>query len=89
MQTLNDVHRQFAELFKSEILKPYAYLVSKKLSEGHICLDTNEIQSEDLPETYSKLIDHNNLKKEAFVAAANEEIQPFIYSGILIMKQLL
>ncbi len=78
MQTLNDVHRQFAELFKSEILKPYAYLVSKKLSEGHICLDINEIQSEDLPETYSKLIDYNNLKKEAFVAASNEEIQPFI-----------
>ena len=79
MQTFNDVHRQFAELFKSENLKPYAYLVSKKLSEGHICVNIGEIENEDLPDAYSKFtFDSHALINESFVAAANEEIQPFI-----------
>ena len=75
MQTYNDVHRQFAELFKSENLKPYAYLVSKKLSEGHICVNMGEIENEDLPEAYSRFnLDKHDLIKETFVAAANEQI---------------
>ena len=79
MQTFNDVHRQFAELFNAENLKPYAYLASKKLSEGHICVKIDEIETADLPEFYSKFfIDKSVLIKEPFVAAANEEIQPFI-----------
>ncbi|MBS1563163.1 MAG: AAA family ATPase, partial [Bacteroidetes bacterium] len=43
MQTLNDVHQQFAEYFAAAELKPYAYLLSKKLSEGHICLHLDKI----------------------------------------------
>ena len=51
MQTFNDVHQQFAEFFGSESLKPYAWLVSKKLSEGHICcnLDEMEKETEEVP----------------------------------------
>jgi exodeoxyribonuclease V alpha subunit len=79
MQTFNDVHRQFAELFDTENLKPYAYLVSKKLSEGHICVKIDEMEFTDLPDAYSRFdIDKNILIKEPFVAAANEQIQPFI-----------
>jgi len=79
MQTFNDVHRQFAEFFKADKLKPYAYLVSKKLTEGHICVNVDEIEVADLPESYRKLIiDKNQLAKEAMVAGANQEKQPFI-----------
>src|SRR5688572_16230006 len=39
MNTLNDVHQQFAEYFEIPALRPYAYLLSRKLSEGHICID--------------------------------------------------
>ena len=48
MKVINDVHQQFAEYFPSEILKPYLYLLSKKLSEGHICVDVNNIDKSEL-----------------------------------------
>ncbi|OQP49289.1 exodeoxyribonuclease V subunit alpha [Niastella yeongjuensis] len=46
MQSVNDIHYQFASFFKSETLKPYAYLVSKKLDEGHICLHLKDVPKE-------------------------------------------
>ncbi|MBV7530652.1 exodeoxyribonuclease V subunit alpha [Chitinophaga sp. sic0106] len=53
--TINDVHQQFADYFEHPDLKPFLYLLSKKLSEGHICLDLNDLQTdqEQLPEYYS------------------------------------
>ncbi len=39
MKTISDIHEQFAHFFKDEALQPYAYLVSKKLNEGHICIE--------------------------------------------------
>jgi len=55
MQTLNDVHQQFAEYFPVPVLKPYAWLLSKKLSEGHICLHLDKAGelSAALPAAYS------------------------------------
>ncbi len=35
----DDVHRQFAEFFDDRNIWPYAYVLSKKLAEGHICID--------------------------------------------------
>jgi exodeoxyribonuclease V alpha subunit len=81
MQTFNDVHQQFAEFFGTESLKPYAWLVSKKLSEGHICFDLNEMEEhiEELPLSYKdKIADKKELQNESLVALANEEKQPFI-----------
>lgn len=54
MHTFNDVHQQFAEYFGIPALKPYAYLLSKKLSEGHICLDLANppAGTDDLPAYY-------------------------------------
>ncbi len=54
MHALNDVHQQFAEYFGIPALKPYAYLLSKKLSEGHICLHLDQLttSAEDLPAYY-------------------------------------
>ncbi|MFB6456423.1 exodeoxyribonuclease V subunit alpha [Chitinophaga sp. Hz27] len=53
--TINDVHQQFADYFDHPDLKPFLYLLSKKLSEGHICLDLNNLhaEQEQLPEYYS------------------------------------
>lgn len=39
---------QFAEYFDSDALKPYLYQLSKKLSEGHICLDISSITKDEL-----------------------------------------
>ena len=82
MQTLNDTHQQFASFFKSETLQPFAYLVSKKLSEGHICLDLTDLEQEikNLPLSYKfNNLDQSTLKNERLVALAQDEKQPFIY----------
>jgi len=58
MQTFNDVHRQFAEFFAADDLKPYLYLVSKSLAEGHVCINLDDVQasSDQLPEDYRRLL---------------------------------
>ncbi len=48
MITINDVHQQFAEFFKSDAIKPFAYLVSKRLAEGHICVNLDELELSEL-----------------------------------------
>ena len=82
MQTFNNVHQQFAEFFKSEILKPYAYLVSKKLSEGHICVHLNEVNKElnedAFYNAFAMLKNQSKLKEEPFVSTEAGVKQPFI-----------
>jgi len=80
MKTINNVHQQFAEFFKSETLKPFAYLVSKKLSEGHICLDLNEANKElEDAEFYDKTLPNaSELRKEALVTSEDGAKQPFV-----------
>jgi exodeoxyribonuclease V alpha subunit len=82
MKTINNVHQQFAEFFKSEFLKPFAYLVSKKLSDGHICLDLNAVNTElEGVEVYDKafvLKNISGLKKEPLVTFENGPKQPFV-----------
>ena len=88
MLTHNDVHRQFAEFFNVDILKPYAYLVSKKLSEGHICVPVDDINLEDLPEPYRKLIiDKKELNEEDLIANADGKKQPFILHNARLYLQ--
>lgn len=82
MQTVNDVHQQFAGFFKSDVLKPYAYLVSKRLAEGNICVHLADIKPlpEELPylEKYRLIATAELLLNEPLVASAAEEKQPFI-----------
>ncbi len=81
MQTTNDVHQQFAEYFATEPLKPYAYLLSKKLSEGHICINLDETENlnEQLP-AYYKSIEKNSkaLKSLPLVASDGNDKKPFV-----------
>jgi exodeoxyribonuclease V alpha subunit len=51
MQTLNDVHQQFASLFNNKVIEPYAYLLSQKMSDGHICINLLNIKNE-LPKDF-------------------------------------
>ncbi len=80
-QTLNDVHQQFAEFFPGKILAPFVYLLSKKLSEGHICLNIDLLTDElkELPVNYQKIIenDKERLSSEQLVADESGR-QPFI-----------
>lgn len=38
----NDIHRQFAEFFPEPALRPFAYLLSQRLLEGHVCIQPEE-----------------------------------------------
>lgn len=49
----NDVHRQFAAYFKAKEAEPYIYLLSKRMSEGHICIDLKEVNPEELQAEYT------------------------------------
>lgn len=84
MQTLNDVHQQFAEYFAAPDLKPYAYLLSKKLSEGHICLHLDSISdlSAALPAGYAlPSPGAGRLKNSPLVAKDGKDNAPFVLSG--------
>ncbi|WP_207535727.1 exodeoxyribonuclease V subunit alpha [Desertivirga arenae] len=84
VQTLNDVHHQFASFFKSPGLQPYAYLVSRKLSEGHICLQLDSLEEdwESLPSVFKEQDSVTfNLELEQQVGKDNLDTQPFILSN--------
>lgn len=81
MHTLNDIHQQFASFFNDENVKPFAYLVSKKLAEGHICvnLDDEDLVQENLPASYTDLKKaQQKLPKSALVCSSIEENKPFV-----------
>ena len=78
MKVINDVHQQFAEYFPSEILKPYLYLLSKRLSEGHICVDVNNIDKSELTGIgYTSIVGQKELQKEPLVSNGSKKT-PFI-----------
>jgi len=81
MQTLKDVHHQFAVYFQNQFLQPYIYLVSKKLSEGHICLKLEDLEKEkaDLFENWQEYLDDTDqVGKEEIVTTDPEGYQPFV-----------
>lgn len=81
MFTTTDPHQQFAEYFDIPALKPYAYLLSKKLSEGHICLTPEQIEEEKetLPERYRDMLtEHPQPAAIPLIASGGRESEPFI-----------
>ena len=81
MFTINDVHQQFAEYFDIPVLKPYAYLLSKKISEGHICLHLDDLQgqSEELPAYCANMVPGTApLETVTLVAKDGKDDQPFV-----------
>jgi exodeoxyribonuclease V alpha subunit len=78
MKTIDDVHQQFAAFFNNEILAPYAYLLSKKLQEGHICIHKNDpsLNSNEIP--YPPPFDAAGLDSIGQLVGGNKDIRPFI-----------
>jgi exodeoxyribonuclease V alpha subunit len=79
MQTINDVHRQFAEYFENDALKPYAYLLSKRISEGHICISLDNIEAdENIPEGYKSILNLRSPLPTHLVSSDLSEKRPFM-----------
>ncbi|AXY77596.1 exodeoxyribonuclease V subunit alpha [Paraflavitalea soli] len=91
MHALNDVHQQFAEYFGIPALKPYAYLLSKKLSEGHICLHLDQLtaSADDLPAYYHLLPGGSqSLETLPLVGKNGDDRQPFVlYQNRLYLQR--
>src|SRR4051812_29353968 len=92
MQTLQNVHQQFAEFFKSETLKPFAFLVSRKLSEGHICINIENVAEQLIDTPYHKKgaqsFNAALLKNEPLVTVKGAPKQPFVlHNGRLYLQR--
>ena len=74
-----DVHFQFAGFFPEPRLRPYAYLLSKKMQEGHICLHEQEVQAQlsDTPYEEAELKTPLSAMGK-FVATLPNQILPFV-----------
>lgn len=82
MRSFTNVHQQFAEFFKSDTLRPFAFLVSKKLSEGHICINLKEVSKElegfSVYDKEAAVNDLFTLKDEPLVTVEGGVKQPFV-----------
>jgi len=88
MKVISDVHQQFAEYFQTEPLKPYLYLLSKKLSEGHICVDLNKMDEEELTSAgYMNFLSKKDLLKEPLVSDGNEMKPVVLFNDRLYLQR--
>ncbi len=79
MMNKPDVHFQFASFFPEPRLRPYAYLLSKKMQEGHICVHEQDVQAnlKDTPFEEAELkTPLSSLIK--FVATNQNQILPYV-----------
>ena len=77
MNSSIDIHQVFADYFKNDIIKPIAYACSKKLSEGHICLDLDEYNSENS----QQILAEDLLKNSRWITKKNEETNTFVLNN--------
>lgn len=79
-----NVHKQFADFFPSEIARPYLYLLSKRLAEGHICINLDEVKSEDFDELY---IVSSNIQKDPMVSDGSITKPMILHNGYLYLHR--
>jgi len=79
MHTLSDIHLQFANAFRDTRIRPAAYLLSKKLQEGHICVPVDSVLTEDLP--FEKRWLPEPAEQPDMVGTPGGEPKPFIRDG--------
>jgi exodeoxyribonuclease V alpha subunit len=84
MKITNNVHQQFAEYFPSESARPYLYLLSKRLSEGHICIDVENIEEDDFDNLYS--VPRKSIQDNSMVSSG-EKKKPLILNKNLLYLQ--
>ncbi|MBI9068504.1 MAG: exodeoxyribonuclease V subunit alpha [Salinivirgaceae bacterium] len=85
-----DVHKQFASFFDETNTQTAAHAVSKKLADGHTCINIenynneiqqNEINEHDTTPIFTQKIDITELKKSNWVTENTENTQPFVLNN--------
>ena len=74
-------HSTFAHFFKQDTLAPYLFALSKKMQDGHICLDLNELPTDEefwkeFEGDYQKL--EPLPKQSELIASSSDEKKPFV-----------
>lgn len=87
MNLTKDVHRQFAQYFKKPNLEPYLYLLSKRLSEGHICIDLESTTTEDWEDAGYNPPRENALKDSYFVSDGTKRTPLVLWNRNLYLQR--
>jgi len=83
-----DVHKQFANYFPSKELKPYLYLLSKSFSEGHVCIDLNNLDLKALKEAgFDEKLDLRTLENSDLVGNSTEYKPLILYNNKLYLHR--
>ncbi len=79
MLTYNDVHQQFSSFFKDDQLRPFAWLLSKRMEEGHICIPIADLWKEAGANPWPLPTNSTGLYKcHEHVSTDPERIKPFM-----------
>ena len=77
MNTLQDVHQQFASLFHNQSIFPYAEALSRQMADGHVCIDLKQL--EDQTQTQDHI---QHLRAIPNLVSTDEStIRPFVLNG--------
>jgi exodeoxyribonuclease V alpha subunit len=78
---LTDIHKVFADFFPDERIRPFAYLLSKKLQEGHICIPEDAPLQLPADSDYllKRIPDFSKMKRLVSFAGNDLDV-PFVYS---------
>lgn len=78
MHTVSDIHLQFANAFEDHRIRPFAYLLSKRMQEGHICMPVAAVAEagEEIPFVMNTIPDPANMPH--LVSGPHENETPFI-----------
>lgn len=81
MITTKDVHKQFANYFSDQKIRPYLYLLSHSFSEGHVCIDLNNLNTHILIEAgYDEQLNRQDLESSDWVGQQTD-YKPLIVLG--------
>lgn len=77
MKNNNILHHHFASYFKDSEIRPFAYVLSKRMENGHICIPINSSINQNLSEGGFE----TNLKfpTSSLVATNQDELKPFVF----------
>lgn len=87
MEKINDVHQQFAEFFPQKELWPYYYILSQRLAEGSITVPIHEIELEELPEAYRRLLSEKDVIAHDKISDASAAHPIVFHKGNLYLQR--
>ena len=82
MNITDDIHQQFAEYFEETFIWPYVYLLSKRLTEGNICIELEAVSKNLSSTPYETAMNPVDLMKHSKLISKDKiNTAPFILSN--------